>query len=156
MEKETRVASEGGVMQGSVLPRQTTAVMTTHPPRAWQVYPKWGPDLLGVLAAIVVALVLGSRMLGPNVSVPESVVAQFQPFSTIAPQPVRNWIISDVALVMYPNRVFIQRAFAAGQFPLWNPYILNRASPPPPTPICRSFTHHASVWPPLCCTRPRC
>jgi len=124
------VASEGGVVRGSVLPRETAATVavssrTRRLPTLPQTLPKWGPDLLGSLAAIIVALVLGSRMLGPNVSVPENVVAQFQPFSTIAPLTVRNWILSDVALVMYPNRVFMQRAFAAGQFPLWNPYILN-------------------------------
>jgi len=124
------VASEGGVIQGSILPRQVTATVTTPPrsrylPSLPNLPTKWGPDLLGALTAIIIALVLGSRMLGPNVSVPENLVAQFQPFSTIAPEPVRNWILSDVTLVMYPNRVFMQRAFAAGQFPLWNPYILN-------------------------------
>ncbi len=99
--------------------RRTMA--TVLPPRARQ----WGSDLLGALAVVAVTLLLGSRVLGPNVSVPEDLVAQFQPFNAIAPQPVRNWILSDVTLVTYPNRVFMQRAFAAGQFPLWNPYLLS-------------------------------
>ena len=113
------MASEGGIERAGILVRQTRAI--AFPPCVRQ----RGPDSLGMLAVIAVTLMLGSRLLGSNVSVPEDLVAQFQPFNAIAPQPVRNWILSDVTLVTYPNRVFMQRAFAAGQFPLWNPYLLS-------------------------------
>jgi len=116
--KETPAVIEGGVVrEGISLSHLLTHVLS---PRRRQ----WGPDLFGTLAVLVVALALGSRLLGPNVSFPQDVVAQFQPFSTIAPMHSRNWILQDVAEVFYPNRVFVHRAFAAGQFPLWNPYIL--------------------------------
>lgn len=123
MEKELWVASkgevvnDGGVTRGKVFPlRALTTTFVRHP--------QWLPDLLGMLATVVVALLLGSRLLGSEVSFPQDNVAQFQPFRTIAPRPIRNWILQDVAQVFYPNRVFVQKAFAAGQFPLWNPYIL--------------------------------
>jgi len=101
-----------------VVPSQATT------PTAQSFWQRWRADILGVVAVLGIALLLGNRLLGPDVSTPGDQVAGFQPFSAIAPAKVRNWILTDVVQVTYPNRKFVNTALQHGQFPLWNPYVL--------------------------------
>jgi len=101
-----------------VVPSQTTT------PTAQSFWWRWRADILGVVAVLGIALLLGNRLLGSRISAPGDNVAAFEPFHSIAPLPSRNWILTDVIQVMYPNRKFVNTALQHGQFPLWNPYIL--------------------------------
>jgi len=93
-------------------------------PAAQRRWRRWRPDILGVLAVLLIALVLGQRLLGPEISTPGDRVSAFQPFNAIAPRAVRNWIVLDVVQQAYPNRKFVNTELQHGHFPLWNPYIL--------------------------------
>ncbi|MDQ6834012.1 MAG: YfhO family protein [Chloroflexota bacterium] len=118
------VRGSGGALSSNIettriaIPRQIAA------PSAQSFWQRWRADILGVVAVLGIALLLGSRLLGPSVSTPGDRIAGFQPFSTIAPAKVRNWILTDVVQVTYPNRKFVNTALQHGQFPLWNPYVL--------------------------------
>jgi len=50
----------------------------------------------------------------------------------------RNWILTDVVQIFYPNRVFVNRELQHGHFPLWNPYILT-GQPAVPAPVMALF-----------------
>ncbi|HEY8293537.1 MAG TPA: YfhO family protein, partial [Thermomicrobiales bacterium] len=74
-------------------------------------------------------IILGHMYLGAKVSVIGDDVSEFTPFSAIAPKATfRNWILVDVAEVVYPHRKFVNSEIQRGNFPLWNPYLTDGQS----------------------------
>lgn len=102
-----------------------TRLSTQPPQRAGPVFwRRWWRDILGVLGVVGIVLLLGYRLPGPTTSVPGAVLQVFPPWNMLMPPTSYHDLRSDIILQTYPHRKFFNDEVQAGQFPLWNPYML--------------------------------
>src|SRR4051812_25021571 len=88
--------------------------------------PIWGPPVLFLLLS---AAFLWQPLLTGRVLLPTDLSFRYDYlWKSLEGEPGRvvaqNPLLSDVADQFYPYAVYTQRQLQAGQFPLWNPYLL--------------------------------
>jgi hypothetical protein len=88
---------------------------------AWARHPT---TLAAIAAVFVLLLTYGPGLRAGRVIVPADMLEAFPPWTATAttPNAPANGLLGDQIQQMYPWRVFAHEEFAAGRFPLWNPY----------------------------------
>ncbi len=86
-------------------------------------------DLLAALILLILPLLLFWPVtIGPNTLLPVDNLFAFEPWSSYREQLglglPQNQLLSDLILENYVWKKFIRESIAAGEIPLWNPYIL--------------------------------
>ena len=86
-------------------------------------------DLLAALILLILPLLLfWSVTIGPNTLLPVDNLFAYEPWASYKAELgvglPQNQLLSDLILENYVWKKFIRESIAAGQMPLWNPYIL--------------------------------
>lgn len=81
-------------------------------------------EVFGLLGVVAIVGLLGFRLIGPTTTTPGDVLGAIQPWNVIMPRKPYHGLLSDAILAAYPQRKYINEQVQAGEFPLWNPYIL--------------------------------